>query len=446
MTQVFRRFVLLGLLLAVPLLAGCSATPPDPNASGQSALGGRSARRPSSVPATYAATPNGYFDPSCIAHVQQGETAHADGTIRDTRGAVRSATSCNKPRFDLAGHEVPTGKAGAPLIAPQAQPATTYNGWVESYNTTSIGALSYLSATWVVPATPSAGNQGQTIFFFNGLEGVPTVESILQPVIAYENGTWTATSWNCCASGTTFTGNTIDISPGDVIVGTVTGTNCNASTGLCQNWLIETLDQNTGQVSQLQTASWGVALNWTFAGVMEVYGVSACNDYPASGKISFTNQAYTTVAGQSGTSASWNLGLGSVSPDCGYGGRNDGSSVTLGFASGGSASVSSDSSGNFGASCTGVSLSGSVLSAHCYSIAGQLQASSLDLNTCITNSDGIAAFQVNGGYYGSCHACSLQGTVMSCQCTDYFGQSRPTSIDVNDHVSNCNGSLTCGGC
>jgi hypothetical protein len=443
MTHVFRRLVLLA-----PLLAACSSSlPSDPNASDQSALEGSSlARRPASVPATYSPTPNGYFDRSCIAKVLPGETAHADGTIRDGRGAVRSAMSCNRPRFDLAGHEIPKGKAGAPLIAPEAQPATAYNGWVESYNTTSIGAVSYLSSTWVVPATPSAGNQGQTIFFFNGLEGVPTVESILQPVIAYENGTWTATSWNCCASGTTFTGNTIPINPGDVIVGTVTGTNCDLSTGLCNDWLIETLDQNTGQVSQLQTASWGVALNWTFAGVMEVYGVSACGDYPASGKIAFYDQAYTTVAGASGTSAGWNLGLGSVSPDCGYGGQNGGSSVTLDFSGGGSASVSSDSTGNFAASCSGISLSGSVLSASCYAISGQLQPTSLDLNTCITNDDGIAAFQANGGYGGSCHGCSLHGTVMTCQCSDYFGQSRATSIDVNDRVSNCNGKLTCGGC
>jgi hypothetical protein len=200
---------------------------------------------------------------------------------------------------------------------PEAQPATTYNGWVESYNTTSIGAVSYLSATWVVPATPSAGNRGQTIFFFNGLEGLPTVESILQPVIAYENGTWTATSWNCCATGTTFTGNTIPISPGDVIVGTVTGTNCNSSTGLCNNWLIETLDQNTGQVSQLQTASWGVALNWTFAGVMEVYGVSACNDYPASGQIAFFNQATRPSRARAGRARAGTSGSGASRPTAG---------------------------------------------------------------------------------------------------------------------------------
>ena len=441
MVKVYRLLPLFALLLAA-----CSS-PGESTATGQSALRtGNPDHRPANVPSTYTITPNGYFDPSCISRVQPGEAVHADGTIQAASGAVRAATPCTKPRFDLAGNPMPVGRAGVGLASPEVEPATAYNGWVESYNTTSIGALSYLSSTWVVPATPSAGNQGQTIFFFNGLEGVPTVESILQPVIAYENGTWTATSWNCCASGTTFTGNTIPINPGDVIVGTVTGTNCTTSSGLCNNWLIETLDQNTNQTSSLQTESWGVALNWVFPAVMEVYGVSACNYFPASGQLTFSNQAFTTVSGSSGTSASWGLGLGSVSPNCGYGGQNNGSSVTLDFTSAGSATVSSDSSGNFAGSCNGLSLHGSVLDASCYAISGQLEATSLDLNTCITNNDGIPAFQTNGGYAGSCSDCALNGTVLSCQCYDFFGQSRPANINVNNHVSNCNGVLTCGGC
>jgi len=118
----------------------------------------------------------------------------------------------------------------------------------------------------------------------------------------------------------------------------------------------------------------------------------------------------------------------------------------LDFNGAGSASVSSDSSGNFAASCSGLSLQGSVLDASCYSISGQSQATSLDLNTCVTNNDGITAFQANGGYAGSCSDCALSGTYLNCQCYDFYGQSRAASINVNDHVSNCNGVLTCGGC
>jgi hypothetical protein len=434
------------LALVVPLLAACSSTSGGQPTIGQSALGPSHSVRPANVPSAYVATPNGYFDPSCIARVQPGETARADGTIRVATGDVRTTAPCAAPRFDLAGNPMPIGHAGSALASPDtAKPAASsaYNGWVESYNTTSIGAVKFLSSTWVVPATPSAGNQGQTIFFFNGLEGVPTVESILQPVIAYENGTWTATSWNCCASGTTFTGNTINISPGDVIVGTVTGTNCNTGSGLCNNWVIETLDQTTNQSSVLQTESWGVALNWVFPAVMEVYGVTQCSDFPASGHLTFFNQDYTTVSGTNGTTANWSLGLGSVSPGCSYGGQINGSSVTLDFTAASSGSGFGD---NFAASCNGIALGGSTLSASCYNIAGQAQSTSLDLNTCVTNGNGVVSFQVNGGYGASCTGCALSGTVMSCQCYDVAGQAKPTSIDLNQGISNCNGVLTCGGC
>src|SRR5262249_30233695 len=161
--------------------------------------------------------------------------------------------------------------------------------------------------------------------------------------LAFSNGKWTATSWNCCAKGTTFTGNTINVNPGDVIVGNVIGTDCNAATGLCNSWLIQTLDQTTNEASVLKTSSWGVALNWVFPAVLEVYGVSSCNDLPASGGITFSNQTYTTVAGVTGTSANWKLGEGNVSPSCGYGGANNGSSVSLNFTGAGSVSVSTHS-------------------------------------------------------------------------------------------------------
>jgi hypothetical protein len=211
--------------------------------------------------------------------------------------------------------------------------------------------------------------------------------------------------------------------------------------------LIQTLDQTTNQASVLETSSWGVALNWVFPAVLEVYGVSTCSDLPASGGLTFARQTYTTVSGASGTSAAWQLGLGAVSPSCGYGGQDGGSSVSLDFTGAGSVAVSTDGTGNFAASCYGIGLQGNnVLSANCYDIAGQSAPTTLDLDTCITNNNGTVAWQANGNYAGSCDGCSLGGTVLTCSCGQFTGQRDSTSIDVNDHVSNCNGVLTCGGC
>ncbi len=305
--------------------------------------------RPANVPSHYSATPFGFFDPACMHRVSALEVAQPDGTVVQEDGSTRAVAPCTSMRFDPTGKEMPIGAARVAPTGPRPAATNAYNGWLESYNTTSTGALSYLAATWVVPETPLAGNDGQTLFFFNGLEGLPTVESILQPVLAYENGQWFAQSWNCCATGTTYNANTIPVSPGDTIVGTITGTNCNTSSGLCNNWSIETRDQNTGESSILNTSAWGVAENWVFAGVLEVYGVGSCDDLSASGSIAFDNIAYRTVA-NTGASANWQLGLGNVSPSCGYGGQNDGTSVVLDFTgAGGSGGGSSTATTyNFG--------------------------------------------------------------------------------------------------
>jgi hypothetical protein len=314
------------------LLAACSSGQGEEPA-GPSSIHPR--LMPANVPPVYAATPHGFFHPSCMAEVKPGETVLGDGSVRTASGELRTVDACGETRFDPTGQAVTTVSAAqAPKPLPEPGSTNAYNGWIESYNTTSTGALSRLSATWVVPPAPSNPNDGQVIYLFNGLEGVPTVESILQPVLGFANGQWTATSWNCCKAGTTYHGNTINVSPGDLIVGTVNGTGCDSGSGLCNDWSIETLDQNTGEAAVLNTSAWGVAENWVFAGVLEVYGVSSCDDLPASGQVAFNNQAYSTVSGAN-AAANWQLGLGSVSPACGYGGTVQGSSVTLDFTAAG---------------------------------------------------------------------------------------------------------------
>jgi hypothetical protein len=332
------------IVLLATLLAACSSTSERVGSNQDAVTTNHPRFMPASVPGTYAATPYGFFHPSCMTRVEPGETALEDGTIRTATGQVKTVAPCTETRFDPEGRVMPIGSAHATPSPASPAAATAYNGWIESYNTTSLGALGYLAATWVVPAAPAAPNDGQTIYFFNGLEGVPTVESILQPVLGFSNGHWTATSWNCCKSGTTYYGNTIDVNPGDVIVGTVTGTQC-ASSGLCNSWSIQTLDKNTGEAAVLTTSAWGVAENWVFAGVLEVYGASTCDDLPASGLLAFSNQAYSTVNGTS-PAPNWQLGLGSVTPSCGYGGAVNGSTVTLDFTSAGSVVTGPSGGGN----------------------------------------------------------------------------------------------------
>jgi hypothetical protein len=305
------------------VLGACSASPggEDVATSASDALTAVHPKAtPSGVPANYTATPHGFFDPSCVAAVQPGEEVQEDGTILTTEGAIRTVPECNKQSFRADG---------TPSASGDPSPTTTYNNWQENYSSTSQGALKRLSAQWRVPERPHLANDGQVVYFFNGLEQLPTVVSILQPVLTFYAGEWSATSWNCCQKGTTFHANTIAVSPGDLIVGTITGSNCNASTGVCTNWSIETRDQNTGQASVL-AAKASHAQNWAFAGVMEVYGVTSCLDLPATGKLAFLDQSFETVSGAS-AKADWTFAKANT--PCGYTGSISGTTATLDFSS-----------------------------------------------------------------------------------------------------------------
>jgi hypothetical protein len=308
------------LRLAFALAALCACTAPVQNVNEDDDVVLVHPRNaPPGVPQSYVALPHGYFDPSCVARVHPGETVLDDGSIRQADGSIRSVPACGSLAYNANGQ--PTDAA--------PPPGPALNGWVENVSTMSTGALAKLSATWTVPQPPTNPGGGELDYFFNGLEGG---ETILQPVLTYTNGAWTATSWNCCKAGTTYHGNTINVSPGDVLVGTMTGTNCDTTTGICNNWRIETLDQNTQQSSVLDTSSWGAAETWPFAGVLEAYGVTTCADLPASGDLVFANQSYTTVSGAPARAA-WQFGTYTLPLDCGYSGAVDasGTVATIGF-------------------------------------------------------------------------------------------------------------------
>ena len=78
-------------------------------------------------------------------------------------------------------------------------------------------------------------------------------------------------SWNCCAKGFAHFGPAVSVKPGDTIVGTNTGSDCDASTGICQNWEITTLDNDSGQRSTFKTQSYDTAHRWVQSNVLEVY-------------------------------------------------------------------------------------------------------------------------------------------------------------------------------
>ncbi|KAJ5351743.1 hypothetical protein N7452_000717, partial [Penicillium brevicompactum] len=109
--------------------------------------------------------------------------------------------------------------------------------------------------------------------------------------------------------------------------------------------------------------------------------------------------------------------------------------------------VSVVSASGFANTCENISSSGTTLRADCLGAGtGQLQTSTIDINCCLSNSNGNLRVLtiISGGYSGSCKSCALQGsTGLTWQCRNTSGQFVTTTQDLNNCVTNSNGRLTC---
>jgi cytolysin (calcineurin-like family phosphatase) len=103
--------------------------------------------------------------------------------------------------------------------------------------------------------------------------------------------------------------------------------------------------------------------------------------------------------------------------------------------------------GAFASTCSNISLQGNnVLAATCSTASGT-QSTTLDLDTCITNAGGTLWWDTtSGNYAASCTSCSLSTTQLTCQCNNGSGTYGSTSIELDNNITNCNGTLTYGPC
>lgn len=274
-------------ILAVFLMFSSSSSAQNDELRRASNLAVAGANRPAEVPQGFVITPFGYFHPSCALQLAGGETLLADGGVELGDGAVESAPVCSYPHYTASGLMVAAhAKTARGIDLPEV------NGWLESINVKTNQSYGKISATWVVPPLPPV-NDGQTLFFFPGLEDRTNVQSILQPVLQwYAPGPWAVASWNCCLQGVVWESTPVNVSPGDTILGTISPT-CPPGQNYCAKWNIVSMDLTTGGKTILaKTPSQGQVWNWGFGAVIEVYGVGTCSDYPANASVTFTVQLY----------------------------------------------------------------------------------------------------------------------------------------------------------
>lgn len=200
------------------------------------------------------------------------------------------------------------------------------HAWIEYGSIHGTFDYEQIYSEWEVPPNPST-NDGQVVFLFNGLEDINDVVTIIQPVLGWNNdyaGAWSIAAWNCCFGGDTWEGTPAHTNPGDHLEGYVFS-NCPAGTKTCGSWDIVIVDEENGNFSELlDVPNHGQTFNWAFGGVLEVYNIAQCSDYPPAdyaGGIGFHNQSvlndnYVQIT------ANWtitNLSSGLI-PQCGYGG------------------------------------------------------------------------------------------------------------------------------
>jgi hypothetical protein len=263
MKNALLKLITVDTMLVAGLTAAQAQAPAGPN-------------RPATVPAGYLITPFGYFHPSCVVHLTQGDELQPGAkVIRHANGTSTSMNVCAYPHYRADGEKVMGDERGAkdPNIS---------HSWIVSESVTTTSSFGFLSAEWSVPPAPPS-NDGQTLYFFPGVEDIKDVVTIIQPVLGWNSdyeSAWGIASWNCCESGTTYEATPQPVSSGDTILGYMYDT-CSAGTLSCTSWDVVTWDLQNDKISELiNTSSFKQTFNWAFGGVLEVYNIVQCTDYP----------------------------------------------------------------------------------------------------------------------------------------------------------------------
>jgi hypothetical protein len=290
-------------------------------------------QHPAGVPDNYLVTPFGYAHPSCVIEIAKGDTQVDDGhAIQHQDGSITQIAPCAYPSYTAKGEKIAQGQSAQNTL--QNQPSISHS-WIEDYETTSNTSFGELVASWTVPQAPTS-NDGQILYFFPGFQDYNDTTRIIQPVLGWNsdfNAGWSIASWNWGSDGNTWESYAVPVSPGDTITGYVQST-CSAGTLVCPTWNVTIFDGITGVSTSLNsTSSEGQTFNLALAGVMEVYNIAQCSDYPPNGQISFTNLSLYDNNFYPISNPDWtfsNLSYG-VTPQCNYGGQANGSQFALNY-------------------------------------------------------------------------------------------------------------------
>jgi len=238
-------------------------------------------------------TPDGWFHPSCILELHEGDRLNRSvGVVELAAGGRRAIAACAYPSYTPSGR-VRSSTGFQTLRNNIAAPEP--NGWQVS-ETSYPGNIGQLSANWLVPSVPFTSTP-EVDYYFPGIENAGPTTYIAQPVLAWGYGSaqWTIASWFCCINGNNSHGQVVAVSPQQTITGTVTGSGCNSSTGVCSTWNVNTVSGSAS--SGFNVTAFNEPMNFEAGGALESYYVTGCTQYSTDAGVAFTNVTAHDVNG-----------------------------------------------------------------------------------------------------------------------------------------------------
>ena len=253
----------------------------------------------------YVATPAGWWHRSCVHGVPNGAHMDRNGIVRRPDGSTFQIPRCRYAAY-------PTRPGAGP------QPPTN-NGWIEWADAFQ-GPYHEIDAGWTVPAAPAASySTSQVYYTFPGLQSNGAHPFINQPVLAYGfapdygGNFWTLASWHCdTGPGCVHSTPVLTVAATDALSGTVAASAC--VNGTC-TWTITGVDvtQSTRTFFSVSDAD---NYNMAVGGSVEVYGLTACNQYPLNG-VFYTG---ITLFDQAGVQSipTWGSHVATTTPVCSF--------------------------------------------------------------------------------------------------------------------------------
>jgi hypothetical protein len=226
----------------------------------------------------------------CVLHAAATALSPPPDYVRVPGGLAHASCVHALPPAQLLRQAALTPCAHPPLRASGGH-GSAWKAWVQaSAPGSGAAAVTALNSTWRVPSAPQGGDEGQVLFFWNGIEPADT-SAVLQPVLQWGPSAagggafWAYSAWYVSAAHGSYFSPLVQVAPGDSVLGTCA---FDAAAGA---WAIAAAapghDASVLRFAPVPGAPWSTAYH-----VLEAYGVGAdCSAYPAQGAVNFTGVA-----------------------------------------------------------------------------------------------------------------------------------------------------------